>query len=81
MLEKFANEDEEDEGDYYISAGGNYSYMYDSPYDRTKDEAHLLTKLVSLCLFQRQLPAGQLNLLISQVPKKQRARLEGLMSQ
>lgn len=35
MLEKLANEDDDD--DYYISSGGNYSYMYDSPFDCTKD--------------------------------------------
>lgn len=48
MLEKFANEDDEDDaGDYYISSGGNYSYMYDSPFNPSQDQQHLLSKLVT----------------------------------
>lgn len=48
MLEQFANEDDDEDDDYYVSSGGNYSYMYDSPYDGTKDEAHLISKLVTM---------------------------------
>lgn len=51
MLEKFANEDEEeDAGDYYISSGGNYSFMYDSPFDSAQDKQHLVAKMVIFCL-------------------------------
>ena len=48
MLEKFA-EEEDDGGDYYISSGGNYSYMYDSPYNPDQDQHLIVQQLVNIC--------------------------------
>lgn len=51
MLEKLANEDDEDDaGDYYVSSGGNYSFMYDSPFDYMQDKQHLVNKMVNFYL-------------------------------
>lgn len=51
MLEKLANQDDEDDaGDYYVSSGGNYSFMYDSPFDYEQDKQHLVNKMVILYL-------------------------------
>lgn len=47
MLEKFA-EEEDDGGDYYISSGGNYSYMYDSPYNPDQDQHLIIQQLVTI---------------------------------
>lgn len=49
MLEKFA-EEEDDGGDYYISSGGNYSYMYDSPYNPDQDQHLIIQQLVQYTL-------------------------------
>jgi hypothetical protein len=47
MLEQFANEDEDD-ADYYVSDGGNYNYLYCSPYDNLKDSTLMVNKLVNI---------------------------------
>lgn len=54
MLEKLANEDDEDDaGDYYVSSGGNYSFMYDSPFDYMQDKQHLVNKMVNFLSYLR----------------------------
>jgi hypothetical protein len=73
MLEKFANEDEDDVDDYYVSEGGNYTFLYNSPFDATKDPYHLGTKL-------KQMPPEHLNSLINQLVPKYRTKLEALLS-
>ena len=45
MLERYVNE-EEDEEDYYEGAGVTYNYLYDSPFDDTKDKDLLMQALV-----------------------------------
>jgi hypothetical protein len=49
MLEQLANEDDDD-ADYYVSDGGNYNYLYNSPYDSLKDSAHMVNKLVIMII-------------------------------
>jgi hypothetical protein len=53
MLERLANEDEEDV-DYYASDGGNYSYMYCSPYDCHRDSHLMVQKLVNMGIFRNR---------------------------
>ncbi len=38
LLEKYKDEDDDEEEDLYVSEGGNYSYLYDSPFDCAKDK-------------------------------------------
>lgn len=80
MLQKFANEDDDD-ADYYISSGGNYSYLYDSPFDSTKDANKLVAKLVNYFLFQKSLPENQFNYVLSNLKHKSAAKLEILLRQ
>jgi hypothetical protein len=47
MLEQLANE-EDDDADYYVSDGGNYNYLYSSPYDSGKDSVYMVSKLVHI---------------------------------
>jgi hypothetical protein len=57
MLERFANEEEEDV-DYYVSDGGNYSYMYRSPYDCRHDAEMIAQKLVNVVVFRSSFRRG-----------------------
>ena len=66
MLEKLANEDDDD--DYYISSGGNYSYMYDSPFDYTKDVSLVVEKL-------RKLPQNDFFFIFNNLKPKMSAKL------
>ena len=52
MLEKYANE-EEDEEDFYEGSGINYGDQYDSPFDSSKDKQLLISALVTLPLLSK----------------------------
>lgn len=52
MLEQYANEDDDD--DYYISSGGNYSYMYDGPFNQANDVSLLVAKMVLFSIFRNK---------------------------
>ena len=50
MLEKYAEEDDEEEDqceEYYGTEGVNYAFLYDSPYDSTKDKDYFVDRLVT----------------------------------
>jgi hypothetical protein len=51
MLQQIDNEDDDDI-DYYISDGGNYNYLYCSPYDSLKDTNHMINKIVSIDIYR-----------------------------
>lgn len=52
MLEKYANEDDDEEAcdEYYGSEGVNYGFLYESPFNSSKDKEMFIQKLV-ICFY------------------------------
>ena len=73
MLEKYAEEDDEEVDDYYVSSGGNYTYLYNSPFDSSKDGMALANKL-------KQFAPNEIGNIMSQLKPKFRFKLEALLS-
>lgn len=46
MLERYANEDEDESEEYQESSGTNYTYLYNSPFDAAKDREMLIAHVV-----------------------------------
>lgn len=69
MLEKYAEEDDDDDiDDYYVSSGGNYTYLYNSPFDSSKDAQALAVKV-------KQLAPNEIGSIMSQLKPKFRFKL------
>lgn len=48
MLERYANEDEDESEEYQESSGTNYTYLYNSPFDAGKDREMLIAHVVTI---------------------------------